>query len=58
MRLVATEYLSVDGVMDEPAVGLSRSGARSSEVQGKELFATDALLLAPDYEGFAAAWRR
>src|SRR5437868_11041158 len=58
MRLVATEYLSLDGVMEEPG---QWSFPFFSEDAGKfkydELFASDALLLGRlTYEGFAAAW--
>src|SRR5437762_2263912 len=58
MRLVATEYVSLDGVMEEPG---QWSFPFFSEDAGKfkydELFASDALLLGRlTYEGFAAAW--
>lgn len=58
MRLVATEYLSVDGVMDEPGKWSfpfwSEEGAKFKE---DELHSADALLLGRlTYEGFAAAW--
>ena len=58
MRLVATEYLSLDGVFDEPG---EWSGPYFNEEAAsfkfKELQATDALLLGrKTYEGFAAAW--
>lgn len=58
MRLVATEYVSVDGVMDEPGKWSfpfwSEEGSKFKE---EELHATDALLLGRlTYEGFAAAW--
>jgi dihydrofolate reductase len=58
MRLVATEYVSLDGVMEEPG---QWSFPFFSDDAGKfkhdELFATDALLLGRlTYEGFAAAW--
>ena len=58
MRLVATEYLSMDGVFDEPG---HWSGPWFKEEAGKfkwdELQASDALLLGRHtYEGFAKAW--
>jgi len=58
MRLVATEYLSLDGVCEEPG---HWSGPFFNEEAGQfkwaELQASDALLLGrKTYEGFAAAW--
>jgi dihydrofolate reductase len=58
MRLVATEYLSLDGVFEEPG---RWSGPFFDEQAGqfkwRELQATDALLLGRrTYEGFSAAW--
>jgi len=58
MRLVATEYLSFDGVFEEPG---RWSGPFFNEEAQKfkfdELQATDALLLGrKTYDGFAAAW--
>jgi dihydrofolate reductase len=58
MRLVATEYLSLDGVFEEPGLWsgpwFNDEAARFKE---EELQATDALLLGrKTYEGFAAAW--
>ena len=58
MRLVATEYLSMDGVFEEPG---HWSGPWFKEEAGKfkwdELRASDALLLGrKTYEGFANAW--
>src|SRR6266705_2942268 len=58
MRLVATEYLSLDGVFEEPG---HWSGPWFNEEAGQfkfdELRASDALLLGrKTYEGFAAAW--
>jgi dihydrofolate reductase len=58
MRLVATEYISLDGVFDEP--GRWSFPFFSEEAAGfksRELEASDALLLGrKTYEGFAAAW--
>lgn len=58
MRLVATEYLSLDGIFEEPGLW---SGPFFSEEAGQfkwaELQASDALLLGrKTYDGFAAAW--
>jgi dihydrofolate reductase len=58
MRLVATEYLSLDGVFEEPG---QWSGPFFNDEAGQfkwgELQASDALLLGrKTYEGFAAAW--
>ena len=58
MRLVATEYLSLDGVFEEPG---RWSGPFFNDEAGQfkwnELQASDALLLGrKTYEGFAAAW--
>jgi dihydrofolate reductase len=58
MRLVATEYVSVDGVMDEPGKwSFPFWSEESAKFKEEELLATDALLLGRlTYEGFAAAW--
>ena len=58
MRLVATEYLSLDGVFEEPG---KWSGPFFNDEAGQfkwqELQASDALLMGRNtYEGFAAAW--
>ena len=58
MRLVATEYVSLDGVFEEPG---RWSGPffndEAAEFKWAELQASDALLLGREtYEGFAAAW--
>jgi dihydrofolate reductase len=58
MRLVASEYLSLDGVFEEPG---RWSGPFFNDEAGQfkwnELQASDALLLGRHtYEGFAAAW--
>ncbi len=58
MRLVATEYLSLDGVFEEPG---HWSGPFFNDEAGQfkwdELQASDAQLLGrKTYEGFAAAW--
>jgi len=58
MRLVATEYLSLDGVFEEPG---QWSGPWFNDEAGQfkwdELQASDAQLLGrKTYEGFASAW--
>jgi dihydrofolate reductase len=58
MRLVATEYLSLDGVFEEPG---EWSGPWFNDEAGRfkwdELQASDAQLLGrKTYEGFASAW--
>jgi dihydrofolate reductase len=58
MRLVATEYVSLDGVFEEPG---QWSGPffndEAAQFKWDELQASDALLLGRrTYEGFAAAW--
>jgi len=58
MRLVATEYLSLDGIFEEPG---RWSGPFFNEEAARfmwsELQASDALLLGRNtYEGFATAW--
>jgi dihydrofolate reductase len=66
MRVVAVEYVTVDGVMQDPGgVGEIEHGGWSTryfddelgKVQFDQLFASDALLLGRvTFEGFAAAW--
>jgi dihydrofolate reductase len=65
-RVVVTEYVTVDGVMEDPGGGeKSKHGGWSfqfwndeaAKFKFEELFASDALLLGRvTYEGFAAAW--
>jgi dihydrofolate reductase len=65
-RLVAAEYLTIDGVMQDPGgVGEIEQGGWSSpywndelaNYQTDQLFASDALLLGrKTFTGFAAAW--
>ncbi len=58
MRLVATEYLSLDGVFEEPGHWSSPMfDAEAGQFKWSELQGSDALLLGRrTYEGFAAAW--
>ena len=58
MRLVATEYMSLDGIFEEPG---HWSGPFFNDEAGQfkwaELQASDALLLGRNtYDGFSAAW--
>jgi dihydrofolate reductase len=65
-KIVAAEYVTVDGVMTDPGgVGEIEHGGWSNayfndelaKYQSDQLFASDALLLGRvTYEGFAAAW--
>ena len=58
MRLVATEYLSIDGVFEEPGKwSFPFFDEEAGQFKWNELQASDALLLGRNtYEGFAAAW--
>jgi dihydrofolate reductase len=58
MRKVhVTEYLSLDGVMEEPAWTGEFWNDELAKFQYDQLFASDALLLGRvTYQGFAAAW--
>ena len=58
MRLVATEYVSLDGVFEEPGHWSGPwFGEDAGQFKWAELQASDALLLGRNtYEGFAAAW--
>src|SRR5205807_534778 len=58
MRLVATEYLSLDGVFEEPGHwSFPFFGQEAGQFKWSELQASDALLMGrKTYEGFAAAW--
>src|SRR5579864_2718702 len=58
MRLVATEYLSLDGVFEEPGHwSFPFFSEEAAHFKSTELQASDALLLGrKTYQGFAAAW--
>jgi len=58
MRLVATEYLSLDGIFEEPGRwSFPFFNDEAAKFKWDELQASDALLLGrKTYEGFAAAW--
>src|SRR5579859_3660980 len=57
-KLVATEYVTLDGVMDEPGKwSFQFWSEESAKFKFDELFASDALLLGRvTYQGFARAW--
>ncbi len=55
-KLVVAEYVSLDGVMEEPAWTGPYFNEEMAKFQVDLLFASDALLLGRvTYEGFAAA---
>jgi len=58
VRLVATEYVSLDGVFEEPGQwSFPFFDEEAGQFKWQELQACDALLLGrKTYEGFAAAW--
>src|SRR2546427_8405260 len=58
MRLVATEYLTLDGVFEEPGQwSFPYFNEQAAQFKWRELQESDALLLGRvTYEGFAAAW--
>ena len=57
-KIVATEYMSLDGVFEEPGQwAFPFWSDQAAKFKFDELFASDALLLGrKTYEGFAAAW--
>lgn len=56
-RLVVTEFLSLDGVMENPAWTFPYWNDEIAKFKGEETDASDALLLGRvTYQGFAAAW--
>lgn len=56
-KVVVTEFLSLDGVMEKPDWSLPSWDDEIDNFKTKELFASDALLLGRvTYEGFAATW--
>ncbi|MCC7209997.1 MAG: dihydrofolate reductase [Anaerolineae bacterium] len=56
-KLVVTEFLSLDGVMENPAWTFPYWNDEIAAFKGEESNASDALLLGRvTYEGFAAAW--
>jgi dihydrofolate reductase len=66
-RIIVTEFVSLDGVMDDPGGGEGgkhgpwtfqfNRGAEGNQFKVDELFASEALLLGRvTYQGFASAW--
>ncbi|MEO8610343.1 MAG: dihydrofolate reductase family protein [Chloroflexota bacterium] len=56
-KLVVTEFLSLDGVMENPAWTFPYWNDEIAAFKGEESTASDALLLGRvTYQGFAAAW--
>ncbi len=56
-KVIAAEYVSLDGVMEEPSWTGPYFDEDLGKLQQDLLFASDALLLGRvTYEGFAAAW--
>lgn len=58
MRVVASEYLTLDGVFEEPGGWSGRFfNDQAQQFKSAELYGSDALLLGrKTYQGFAAAW--
>lgn len=56
-KIVVTEFVSLDGVMEEPSWTFQFASEEQEKFKLDELFASDALLLGRvTYEGFASAW--
>ena len=56
-RVVVTEFISLDGVMEEPVWTAPYWNDEIARFKGEESSASDALLLGRvTYQGFAAAW--
>ncbi len=56
-KLVVTEFLSLDGIMEDPAWTFKYWNDDIAKFKGEETTASDALLLGRvTYQGFAAAW--
>lgn len=56
-KLVVTEFVSLDGVIENPAWTFRYWNDEIANFKGEESLASDALLLGRvTYEGFAAAW--
>jgi dihydrofolate reductase len=56
-KLVVTEFMSLDGVMEEPAWTFPHWNEEIAKFKGEESSDSDALLLGRvTYQGFAAAW--
>jgi dihydrofolate reductase len=56
-KVVVTEFLSLDGIMEDPAWTFPYWNDEIAKFKGEEAPASDALLLGRvTYQGFAAAW--
>ena len=56
-KLVVTEFMSLDGVIENPMWTMKYWNDETAQFKGEETEASDALLLGRvTYEGFAAAW--
>jgi dihydrofolate reductase len=56
-KVIVTEFLSLDGIMEEPAWSAPYWNDDIAKFKGDEMLASDALLLGRvTYQGFAAAW--
>jgi dihydrofolate reductase len=56
-KVMASEFLSLDGVIENPSWAFRFTGEEQQKYKFDELAASDALLLGrATYEGFAAAW--
>ena len=56
-RVIVTEFISLDGVMEEPAWTAPYWNDEIAKFKGEESSSSDALLLGRvTYQGFAAAW--
>jgi dihydrofolate reductase len=56
-KVVASEFVSLDGVMEDPGWTFRFESEKRDQFKFEELAASDALLLGRvTYEGFAAAW--
>jgi dihydrofolate reductase len=56
-KVIASEFVTLDGVMEDPSWTFQFSSEEQQKFKFDELFASDALLLGRmTYEGFAAAW--
>jgi dihydrofolate reductase len=56
-KIVVTEFLSLDGIMEEPAWTMPYWNDEIAKFKADEMLASDALLLGRvTYQGFAAAW--
>lgn len=56
-KIIVTEFMSLDGVMEDPAWTAPYWNDEIAQFKGEETDASDALLLGRvTYQGFAAAW--